>query len=269
MVGAAQRRLDVAENRVHPTKLGTLDRGFPAAGHHRLMNAACRGHAIEAGQPIGEHLRARAQVLLRPGGDFGESEALDHSELHAQRVALGVGLDRGDERGLARRAAPALAPAALAAEVGIVELDESAERMRAVALHHHLHQLVAHAPCGVVGDAELAVQLHRRCTFLVLGHEVDALEPHRQGQLGGLEDGAGGNGGLAVAAIALLELVCGQLAASVVVAVRAHEAVGPSPVVQGVEALLFGSIEREELVEADSFLELHRVAGHGILLRYQ
>ena len=41
-----------------------------------------------------------------------------------------------------------------------------------------------------------------------------------------------------------------------VVAVRAHEAVGPSPVVQGVEALLFGSIEREELVEADAFLEL-------------
>ena len=141
--------------------------------------------------------------------------------------------------------------------------------MGAVSLHHHLHQLVAHAPCGVVRDAELAVQLHRRCTFFVLGHEVDALEPHRQGQLGGLEDGAGGNGGLAVAAIALLELVCGQLTASVVATVRAHEAVGPSPVVQGVEALLFGSIEREELVEADSFLELHRVAGHGILLLYQ
>ena len=27
------------------------------------MHAACRGHAIEAGQPIGEHLRARTQVL--------------------------------------------------------------------------------------------------------------------------------------------------------------------------------------------------------------
>ena len=87
-----------------------------------------------------------------------------------------------------------------------------------------------------------------------------------RGSLVASEDGAGGNGGLAVAAIALLELVCGQLAASVVATVRAHEAVGPSPVVQGVEALLFGSIEREELVEADSFLELHRVAGHGILL---
>ncbi len=77
ITGAAQRRLDVAENRVHSTKLGTLDRGFPVAGHHRLMHAACRGHAIEAGQPIAEHLRARTQVLLRPGGDFSETEALD------------------------------------------------------------------------------------------------------------------------------------------------------------------------------------------------
>ena len=77
--------------------------------------------------------------------------------------------------------------------------------------------------------------------------------------------GAGGNGGLAVAAIALLELMRGQLPATVVVAVRAHEAVGPAPLVEGVEALLFGSIEREELVEADSFLEFHRAADHRIL----
>ncbi len=82
---------------------GVLDRGFPAAGHHRLMHAACRGHAIEAGQPITEHLRARTQVLLRPGGDFGETEALDHGERHPLRMSLLIDLDRGHERGLARR----------------------------------------------------------------------------------------------------------------------------------------------------------------------
>ena len=53
-----------------------------------------------------------------------------------------------------------------------------------------------------------------------------------------------------MAAIALLELVGGQPAASVVAAVRAHEAFGPAPTVQGVEALLFGAVEGEELVEA-------------------
>ena len=126
------------------------------------MNAARHGDAMEAGQPIGEHLRARAQVLLRPSGDFAEAEALDHGELHAQRVSRLVGLDRGDERGLARRPPPALAAAALAFEMDIVELDRPAERVRAVAFHHHLHQLVAHAPRRVVGDAQMAVQLHRR-----------------------------------------------------------------------------------------------------------
>ena len=157
---------------------------------------------------------------------------------------------------------PTQAKRNLSSRSGIVELDRPAELMLSVALHPPLHPLVAHAPRRVVGDAELAVQRHRRCTFLVLGHEVDALEPHREGQLGGLEEGPGGDGGLAVAAIALLELVCGQLTASVVAAVRAHEAVGPSPLKEGVEALVFGGVEGEELVEADSFLELHWIARH-------
>ena len=42
----------------------------------------------------------------------------------------------------------------------------------------------------------MAVQLHRRDALLVLGHEVDGLEPHRQRQFGGLEDGACGDRGL-------------------------------------------------------------------------
>ena len=139
--------------------------------------------------------------------------------------------------------------------------------LRPVALHHHLHELVAHAPGGVVGDAELAVQRHRRASLLALGHEVDALEPHRERELRRLEDGPGGNGGLAVAAIALLELVCGQLAVSVVAAVRAHEAFGPAPAVEGVEALLFGAVEGEELVEADALLLCNRsgVQARGIV----
>ena len=72
-----------------------------------------------------------------------------------------------------------------------------------------------------------------------------------------------------MAAIALLELAAVELAGSVVATVRAQKPIGPSPLVQGVEALVFGSVEREECVEADSFLELHWVACHGIFLFYQ
>ena len=108
----------------------------------------------------------------------------------------------------------------------------------------------------------MAVQLHRRDAFLVLGHEVDGLEPQRERELGGVEDGACGNRGLAVAAIALLELAAVELAAAVMATVRAQKPIGPSPLVQGVEALVFGSVEREECVEADSSLKLHWVACH-------
>ena len=98
--------------------------------------------------------------------------------------------------------------------------------------------------------------------FLSLGHEVDGLEPHREGQLGGVEDGACGNRGLAVAAIALLELAAAQLAASVMATVGAQKPIGPSPLKERIEALVFGAVEREECVEADSFLKLYRVACH-------
>ena len=201
-------------------------------------------------------------MVLRPSGDFGETEALNDGEFHAQRVSLLVGLDGGDKGRLAGRAATALAPTSLATEIGVIELDPAAERVLAVAFHHHLHQLVSDAPRRVVGDPQMAVQLHRRDAFLVLGHEVDGLEPHRQGQFRGVEDGAGGDRGLAVAAIALLELAAVELAASVVATVRAYEAIGPSPTIQGVEALVIGSIEGEEFVEADSFLKLDWVACH-------
>ena len=215
MVGAAQGVLDIAENRIHPSELGALNSGSPAAHHHRLMNAARGGDAMKASQAIGDDPSADVQVLLRPGGDFGETEALDDGELHAQRVSLRVGLDGGDKGRLGGRATTALAAASFATEIGVIELDPPAERVLAVSLHHHLHQLVSDAPRGVVGDTQMAVQLHRRDPFLVLGHEVDGLEPHSERQFGGVEDGARGNRGLAMTAIALLELAAAQLAAAV------------------------------------------------------
>ena len=62
MVGAAQGVLDVAENCIHPSKLGALDSGSAAAHHHRLMNAARRGDPMKAGQPIGDDPSACAEI---------------------------------------------------------------------------------------------------------------------------------------------------------------------------------------------------------------
>ena len=55
---------------------------------------------------------------------------------------------------------------------------------------------------------------------------------------------------------------------SVMATVRTDEAIGSSPSIQGIEALVFGFVEGEEFVETDSFLELHWVARHGNFLIY-
>ena len=90
----------------------------------------------------------------------------------------------------------------------------------------------------------MAVQLHCRDPFLVLGHQVDGLEPQGERQFGGCEDGARGDRGLSVAAIALLQLADAQLATPVMATVRAVKAVLPPPLKEGVETLVLGSIER-------------------------
>ena len=165
-------------------------------------------------------------------------------------LSLFVGLDGGDKRRLCRCPTTALTPATLATEIGIIEFDPAGEGKLAVSLHHHLHHLVFHAPRRVVGDAQMAVQLHRRDPFLVLSHEVDGLEPHGERQFGGTKDGAGGDRGLTVAVIALLQFSAGHLAAPIMAAVRAQKTVRPPPLKECVEALVFGSIEREEFVQA-------------------
>ena len=43
MVGAVHGVLDVAENRIDPSKLGALDRGFAAAHHDLVMRASSAG----------------------------------------------------------------------------------------------------------------------------------------------------------------------------------------------------------------------------------
>ena len=60
---------------------------------------------MKAGQPIGDDPSACAGVLLRPGGDFGTTEALDDGELHAQRVSLLV-IARPGSGSLARHLEP-------------------------------------------------------------------------------------------------------------------------------------------------------------------
>ncbi len=71
-----------------------------------------------------------------------------------------------------------------------------------------------------------------------------------------------------MAATALLELASGQLAALIMAAVGADEAIGPSLPIEGVEAWVFGAVAGEEVVETAPFLEVGWVACHGGRITY-
>ena len=193
MVGAAQGVLDVAENGIHPSKLGALDSGFSATHHHRLRasarNAAGRGDAHQSRPthrrrhrvPVPRWSCAQAAISVR-------TEALDDGELHAQRVSLLVGRWTASRHKLgvlpgAPRAA--LAAASLATEIGVgaswIHPPSGCSRSRSIIT---CISLCLMPPRGVVGDTQMAHEASsRRDPFLVLGHlEVDGLKPHRQVQ---------------------------------------------------------------------------------------
>ena len=108
----------------------------------------------------------------------------------------------------------------------------------------------------------MPVQRHRRGTPPFVRHQVEAQEPGGQGQLGGIEHRARGNRRLSAAAVALPETAMGQHTASVMTTVRAAKSIGPSPPVEGVEALVLGSVLLEKFVQREPLLERHRVKRH-------
>ena len=123
--------------------------------------------------------------------DLDFAEASQHAEFRQQRLAL-VGH-------LILRAPPGVH----AAQIGVIDLHRACQPMALIALPHGLHWLVLEQPAGVVVDAQLVPPFQGPDTVLGLGQQLDGEEPGREGQLGGVEEGAGQRGELALAAVAL------------------------------------------------------------------
>lgn len=90
------------------------------------------------------------------------------------------------------------------------------------------------------------------------------LEPDRQRQFAGLEDGADDDRGLPMAAVTLAQFAGVEVTAFVMAAVQTDEAVPPAQSEQRFEAFLLVAVLFQESVEAEAFPELHRVSFHGI-----
>ena len=182
MVGAAQRRLDIAENHIHPPKCGALHVRSSTADNNLLARTAGHGDAGKVSQPIGGHSSACRKALLHPRGHRGCEDSVADTQLNAHWVSFLVGPDGGRKRSLSGRrwrATTALAPASLATVVGIIETDPVGEGNRRRRIHHHhLHRLVSHPSRRVAKVAQITVQFHRRDALVGQGRGVADLESH-------------------------------------------------------------------------------------------
>lgn len=77
----------------------------------------------------------------------------------------------------------------LAADIGLVGLKEAREK--ALVLGHEQSDLTGHAPRALIGDTELARQLHRADAVLRRGEQEDGVEPQRQRRRALVEDRPG------------------------------------------------------------------------------
>ena len=127
---------------------------------------------------------------------------------------------------------------------------------------HRLLQLALHARGRVVRDSQMAMQRHRRGPLPVPRHQVHAQEPRGERKLRGIENRSRGHRCLSPAAVALLQLSKRQLTASVVAAVRTTETVRPSPLVEGIQALVLVAEPPEKFVFAEVVPEPCRRVSH-------
>ena len=263
MVGTAEAGFDIAQDRVHPVEQRQLF-GLTPAHDRGLMRTAGVGDASETGQAIGDDGAGRAEVGDGPRGDRLAGEAGQLSELGPQRVSVIIERDRGEEGHLVLRSAPGGAVVEFAAEVGIVDLDGSAQHIVGFAFDHGLHQLMVNEPGGGITDPQVALQSQGREPGLGLADEVHRQKPHRQPQLGALEHAARDQRGLVMAGVALEGLARSDPKHAVrgTTTARAAKALRPARLLQCGLALRLGTKPLEQLKQRHPGLKLNPIHGH-------
>ena len=160
-----QSCLQIAQHFVDPLELWQVAR-LERAHHDGLVHAARVGNGDKAYQTIAADARLRRQSGFCPLADRVQREAAQQVEFEIHRVAVLVERDRSDKWNYLLRAATGLTAGALAAEVGIVKLDHSAESMGAVLPGHGAVDLLVQQPSSGVTHADLPFECQCRRTGL-------------------------------------------------------------------------------------------------------
>src|ERR1700758_2126792 len=258
-VSASDGALDIAEGGVDPLEGRVQDGLATGSSDDRLVDAAGVADPSEAVQAITDNGAGGMEIALRQGRDFGTAETLHAAQLQADWLALWCGSCRRHDRRLARRTAAPLAAVALAAEIGVVDLDPSCQALCGVPLHHRLHELVFDRPGGGLGDAKSAAQLNAGDAALALSEVVHGAKPSAQRHLGRCENRSGDHGCLPSTGGTLVKHPGLDEAVTLPCANRADKAGWPAPPHHRLPALILCSVKNSKLGLAEPLLKLHLV----------
>jgi len=174
-------------------------------------------------------------------------------------------LDCADHKHFALMAAPATASDwvvfAAAGDFGFIHLDQASERA-ATRGEHAAAQFGAEQPRGLIRtESELALQLQRRDTVGMGGHQISGPEPSGERQLGVMHNGSGGNRGLPTAAATLIGPGLGlQSPGFATAAAWADKPIRPTP---RDKILSASTLVAETLLELDQGAGKVGHSGHG------
>lgn len=262
VIGAGDRGLGVGDEGVDPAE-GLQLAGLAIADDDGAMCADLGPGGVVAGAAVGDQMRVGVQRALRPVAERRAPVVGDRVEAHMLGIAILVELDGGDERRFVlRAAAPFAGPNAT--EHRVIGEHHVPEQPRAFALGHRFEQLVLDPPSRAVADAEMALERARREVVLVLGDQVDGLEPLCQEQPGGVEQGSGAQRRLlpATTALPVAATLDEKRRVRVPAARGAAEAVGPARTQQRGLARRLRAVLRDEGCQGHAALELNLVLGH-------
>jgi len=263
VVTATEPGFQVPQNRVDPLQLRYFFR-FATCYHGALMGTACQRDSTKASQSVGEHRAAGREALSRPLCDRVERETRYRGQLDTQGLPILGERNCGHKWHLVFRATPDLAATALTTKVGIINLYRALQRIARFTLHHGLHQLVVHQPCGWIAYTQVTLERECRQAGLGLADEVDRQEPHRQWQLGPLKHGASDERCLMPTRVALKDPMgtSTQNTMRCAAAARTGEALRPARTLQRLGAKRLRALELEELRHRQAGLKLDAIHGH-------
>ena len=243
--------IDPLEYRVFPTHSSTTR-------NHWIVNTASIRYRVKAGQTVGPNSAVGSQGSFRISCDLLLSKPFNSAQLHNDGFSVFCRFNCCDEGNFIGRSAPAFARF-FTTNVSIVNFNPTRQLLALLMFQHDLHQLVLHHPGGVVAHPDIATQLHRRHTGLVLGQQINCQEPLTQWQIGVLKNRAGGQRRLVMAFMALIKFTALEFAVCGIATIGTDKASRPTQLEQRGPALFLCTVGFEEFLQTQALLELDSI----------